>query len=144
MRVLRPNQHYSIYSLVWFSKNKYRNFVNPDKETVSDLVLKRIYNDLISLFGYEAKQIKSTTREGEVVACRQLFCYIARVEHSIRFEKIAKFIGGKDHTSIIHHVNKAKDFIETGDEYFGKYYRAYKERKPSVETEGLTKTKLLL
>jgi chromosomal replication initiator protein len=52
--------------------------------------------------------ITGTKRSREVVVPRQIAMFIMREELNMSFPRIAKSLGGKDHTTIMHGVNKIK------------------------------------
>lgn len=60
------------------------------------------------------KLIHNQNRRLEVVIARQLICYYAwQAGHPLR--KIGLYIGGKDHSTVIHSRDRMKELIENGD-----------------------------
>jgi chromosomal replication initiator protein len=55
--------------------------------------------------------ITGTKRSRDVVVPRQIAMFIMREELGLSFPRIAKSLGGKDHTTIMHGVNKIKTEI---------------------------------
>jgi chromosomal replication initiator protein len=59
-------------------------------------------------FEISYNDIVGTKRSREVVVPRQIAMFIMREELSLSFPRIAKSLGGKDHTTIMHGVNKIR------------------------------------
>lgn len=56
--------------------------------------------------------IESERREKAIVRPRQMWAYLARVMTPITFPQIGRYLGGRDHTTILHAYNKMKNLSE--------------------------------
>lgn len=76
--------------------------ISPDKivKTVSDF------------FSIEKKELLGKRRYKELVYPRQIIMYLLRNELNFSFPRIGKELGGKDHTTIMHGVEKIKKQIK--------------------------------
>jgi chromosomal replication initiator protein len=59
-------------------------------------------------FEISYNDIVGTKRSREIVVPRQIAMFIMREELSLSFPRIAKSLGGKDHTTIMHGVSKIR------------------------------------
>lgn len=80
---------------------------------------------MISKFYDESKiDIISTSRKRELVIPRQMFCYIARFNiPNITFSQIGNFLGNRDHSTVIHSVNQAENFMSYDKQFQTDYRR---------------------
>lgn len=82
--------------------------VNPGKR-----ILK--INDIIKIVCkyYDIKKdtLLGTRRNKEIVLPRQMLIYLLREELDLPYKSIAREVGGKDHTTIIHNYNKIKKLL---------------------------------
>ena len=93
---------------------------------------------LITLFkivsevtGIERKDMRRKSRVQERCDARFIFCDIARErikmrvagkrQHAVTYQCLADFLGGRDHTTIMHACNQAKDLIETDSKFISLY-----------------------
>lgn len=77
---------------------------------------------LSSFYSQPIDKIISTSRKRELVIPRQMFCYIAKFNMpNVTLKEIGKFLGGRDHSTVIHGIRTAEDLIET-DKQFRKEY----------------------
>jgi chromosomal replication initiator protein DnaA len=80
---------------------------NNQKKISPDDVLKTV----CSYYNLKPSQIKSSTRVSNFVFPRQLIMYILREHLKMKQEEIARFLKRKDHTTIIHGVEKIRQMI---------------------------------
>jgi chromosomal replication initiator protein len=59
-----------------------------------------------SMFSIKPAELKGKGRQKEVVTPRHLAMYILKVEAGLPYVRIGEFFGGRDHTSIMHAVEK--------------------------------------
>lgn len=95
--------------------------VAPHEEKI--LKLQQIIADA---FGMSWEVIKSNGRYMNVVIARQLFCWFAFYECGIHKSRIGEIIG-KDHTSVIHSIQKIKNMIDTKDDYIMPFFKKVEE-----------------
>ena len=82
------------------------------KEITTDLIL----NVVADHFNVSVSDIKSSKRNSEFVLPRQIFMYLCREMIDIPFKSIGNILGKKDHSTIMHGVEKIKNEIKTSDE----------------------------
>jgi chromosomal replication initiator protein len=66
-------------------------------------------------FGVSLKDLKGPRRTSELAFARQVAMYILREEFNYRLEKVAELLNRKDHTTVIHAVDKIKSKIMIDD-----------------------------
>lgn len=91
-----------------------KDIINPDKprEITPTLIIEVVAEQ----FGILPEDITSKKRNSEIVLPRQVFMYLCRQLTDTPYATIAKIIGKKDHTTIIHGVNKIEDEIKVNEE----------------------------
>ena len=94
-------------------------------ETLKDLIspnkVKQITPDLIinvvaEHYGVKPEDIKSPRRNSEFVLPRQVYMYVASKLTVESQQNIGKYINKKDHTTVIHGINKISTKLETDEE----------------------------
>lgn len=114
----------SLYSIAgidhiggWQSDSSVKGRLTFDKLLV---YISRFYN-------IPQKEILGASRKREKVVCRQMFCYIAKENMpNASLKSIGRFLGGRDHTTVIHSVNVATNLIQY-DKIFKKQYQRLNE-----------------
>jgi len=91
-----------------------KDIINPDKpkEITPSLIIEVVAEH----FGVSADDITSKKRNSEFVQPRQVVMYLCRQLTTTSYVAIGKMLGKKDHTTIIHGVNKIEDEIQSNDE----------------------------
>jgi len=78
-------------------------------------------DEILQIIAYECsvsvEEIVNKTRKKEVVNGRFIFCGIMKEYFGYSLKKIGEFVGGRDHTTIIHSVEKYKDRYENEEHY---------------------------
>lgn len=74
-----------------------------------------ILNALSEVSGYSTDEIAGKCRERELVAVRQVYCYIAATKTGHSLKNIGRLIGGRDHTTVIHSRNKVDFYLKHSD-----------------------------
>lgn len=70
------------------------------------ITAKQIIDKTANYFDIKVDEIKSSSRNKEIVEPRQIAMYLLRSELKMSFPKIAKELGRSDHTTAIHSVDK--------------------------------------
>lgn len=97
---------------------------------------------ICSVFEMPWHKIESKYRYRELVSARHLFCwFMVNKIRSYTLVQIGELIGFRDHTSVIHSVRAADDFIATKDGQFYPYYQKvsklfYEQSQNKTETEA--------
>jgi hypothetical protein len=66
--------------------------------------------------GITEKEMLSKSRERRIVIPRQVFCWLAAKYSNESLVEIARFLGGKHHTTIMHSIQQVNDKIDIYDE----------------------------
>ena len=70
-----------------------------------------IIRTLCNYYGLKPTQIKSSKREASLVKARQVAMYILRSELGLSFVEIGNLLGGRDHSTIMHGVDKIEGML---------------------------------
>lgn len=79
------------------------------------LVPKKIIEKTADFYDIDFEEITGLKRDKEIVLPRQIAMYIMREELHLSYPKIAKEIGRKDHTTIMHGVEKIEKEIDSNE-----------------------------
>ena len=102
-------------------------YPNKPKEITPTLII----NVVAEHFGVKPEDITSKKRNSEFVQPRQVVMYLCRELTDTSFTNIGKLLGKKDHTTIIHGVNKVSAEIQTNEELRNKIDLITKKINPS-------------
>ncbi len=102
-------------------------YPNKPKEITPSLII----NVVAEHFGVKPDDITSKRRNSEFVQPRQVVMYLCRELTDTSFINIGKFLGKKDHTTIIHGVNKITAEMNTNEELRNKVDIIKKKINPS-------------
>ena len=73
----------------------------------------------------EPLPLQTKMRIREIVELRAIFCYLAKnMKYSLK--TIGIFLGGRDHTTVIHGLNIFRDLTETNDAFRQKFLMIHK------------------
>ena len=91
-----------------------KDIINPDKpkEITPSLIIEVVAEQ----FGVSPEHITPKKRNSEFVQPRQVVMYLCRKLTDTSYVNIGKLLGKKDHTTIIHGVNKIEDELESNQE----------------------------
>lgn len=91
-----------------------KDIINPDKpkEITPSLIIEVVAEQ----FGVSPDDITSKKRNSEFVQPRQVVMYLCRKLTDTSYVNIGKLLGKKDHTTIIHGVNKIEDELNSNQE----------------------------
>ena len=85
--------------------------------------LKRTYSlDLISdavckVTKIQPEQLGQKHRHRHISEARKMYCYFAKQKMSLSLTEIGDSIGGRDHTTVIHNIEKFKDLYEVEPQF---------------------------
>ena len=74
-----------------------------------------ILEKLCDYYNLPMKLIKGEKRDKAVAVPRQILMYLIRKNTGITYEEIAAFLGGRDHTTVMHGVQKIESLILTNE-----------------------------
>ncbi len=102
-------------------------YPNKAKEITPSLII----NVVAEHFGVKAEDITSKKRNSEFVQPRQVVMYLCRNMTDTSLINIGKLLGKKDHTTVLHGVNKITSEMETNEELKNKIDIIIKKINPS-------------
>jgi len=73
-----------------------------------------VINNICAYYKIKPTQIKSAKRDAFLVRARQVAMYVLKKDLGLTFVEIGNILGGRDHTTIIHGVEKVEKMIEEG------------------------------
>ncbi len=82
------------------------------KTEVKSINIEDIINTVCKHFGLENSAIHTKSRKREVVQARQVAMFLAKQHTDFSTSKIGKFIGGKDHATVLHACKTVKGQCE--------------------------------
>jgi chromosomal replication initiator protein len=79
-----------------------------------------VINEVCSHFNVKATQLKGPKRDAFLVTARQVCMYILNIELKLTTVEVGNLLGGRDHTTIMHGVDKIRKLVDnkapvTGD-----------------------------
>ncbi len=93
-----------------YAKEALKDVIYPDK--TKEMTPTLIIDVVAEHFGVNSEDITSKKRNSEFVLPRQIVMYLCRNLMDMSLQSIAKILGKKDHTTILHGINKIDiDFI---------------------------------
>ena len=102
-------------------------YPNKPKEVTPSLIISVVAEH----FGVNPEDITSKRRNSEFVQPRQVVMYLCRELTDTSFTNIGKLLGKKDHTTIIHGVNKITSEMKINEELKNKIDIITKKINPS-------------
>lgn len=88
-----------------------RKFLGRPQTTTQKLDHKKILTGINQYFNTKLSDITGPRRQKELVLPRQIAMYLMYEECKMPFEKIGQVLGGRDHTTILHGVEKIRDAV---------------------------------
>ena len=106
-----------------------KDVIYPDQaREISPLL---IINVVAEHFNISNEDITSKKRNSEYVLPRQIIMYLCRHLTEKSLQTIASLLGKKDHTTVIHGVEKIEDKLKTDEDLFNKIETIKKKLSPS-------------
>lgn len=101
-----------------YAEEALKDVIYPDKpkQITSTLIIDVVAEH----FGVRPEDITSKKRNSEFVLPRQVVMYICRNEMDLSLQAIAKILGKKDHTTILHGIKKIEEDMKTSEELANK------------------------
>lgn len=106
-----------------------KDIIYPDKP--KEVTPQLIINVVCEHFGVKPEDITSKKRNSEFVLPRQVVMYLCRTMTATSLQGVGKLLGKKDHTTIIHGVDKIKEELQTNEELRNKIEIIKKKINPS-------------
>ena len=80
------------------------------------LTPERINQVVCKILNVTTDQLLSTSRERNIALARQISFYLYKTELELSFPLIGRMFGGRDHTTVMHGVNKVKTLVANNDQ----------------------------
>lgn len=80
---------------------------------------KEVLEIICNYFNLRQADIKGNSRLAKVVLPRQITMYLLRKDLGLQFENIAELLGGRDHSTVMHGVDKINQNVEKSDKVRG-------------------------
>jgi len=71
-------------------------------------------------FGFAVEEVTGKSRRQPLVRCRQVAMYLCRELTDLSLPKIGAQFGGRDHTTVMHSIDKVTSLLQTDREVFDK------------------------
>lgn len=81
------------------------------------------------LYGIPRDRITSKRRLQRLVEVRRMCCYAMRTHTNLTYHEISDFLGGRDHSTLIHAFRSAESYIDAYSDYRNDYERLINEYK---------------
>lgn len=90
-----------------------QNIISPDKP--KEITPQLIIDVVCEHFGITLDQIKSKSRSNDIAKPRQIAMYLSKNMTDASLDSIGSLLGGRDHSTIIHGINKITDEYESNE-----------------------------
>lgn len=71
----------------------------------------KVVSTVAKYFDYRNKDLLGTSRKADLVVARHIAMFLLRDTLNIQLEKVGEIMGGRDHTTVMHAVEKMKDEV---------------------------------
>jgi len=125
------------------SERKPRTKKEPTKSMIeSELIktenlnskLSEIVEGVSKSIGYTIDEIKSKSRKHRIVVARQICYFIAVKDERFTLKDIGQFLGGRDHSTVIHGINTIIGYRDTKYQIFLQYMEAINKYAPQIHS----------
>ena len=86
-----------------------------DSISSSKVVFDKISNEISSYYNLSVSDLISSSRKQQHVYARQLLMYVAKEDYNLTVKFIGDNLGGRDHSTVIHGVDKMREDIKNND-----------------------------
>lgn len=91
--------------------------------SASKVTKQMILKNVIDEFGFSEAELKGKKRTQKLALARQTSMYLIRTLLNLSLSEIGMFFGGKDHTTVIHAIEKIENLKKSDVEYYQKLQR---------------------
>jgi chromosomal replication initiator protein len=92
-----------------------RSFIDKKSRPLAKVSPKEVLEIICNYFDLKQSELKSSSRVAKLVLPRQITMYLLRKDLQLQLEAIAEFLGRKDHTTVIHGVEKIEGNVEKSE-----------------------------
>ena len=97
------------------AKEQLKNFIVSPAIKNNDISIDMIIKETADYFGLKDYDIKGKSRNKNIILARHISIYLASKLTSYSLSEIGKAMSGKDHTTIMHSVDRIKSLLEVDD-----------------------------
>lgn len=72
-----------------------------------------VINSVAKYYSLGKKQLLSESRQRPIARPRQILMYILKTQVGLPYQEVGRIIGGRDHTTVMHAVNKVTQLLST-------------------------------
>ncbi|MCX8092642.1 MAG: chromosomal replication initiator protein DnaA [Candidatus Goldbacteria bacterium] len=90
---------------------------NPSFDTTKKIGIDMIQQCVSEYFGIKIQDLTSRKRPDNISKARQIAMYIARQLTDYSLVQIGQYFGGKDHTTVMHAINKIEKIMNTDEKF---------------------------
>lgn len=101
------------------------------KNTVKPRTDEQLLKEIADFVGFSVDEIKGKSRQRPLVTARQTAMYVVRELTELSYPAIARLFGGRDHTTVIHAVEKTQRVIKERKEVYDQVTQLIKKFKTS-------------
>ncbi len=101
------------------------------KNTVKPRTDEQLLKEIADFVGFSVEEIKGKSRQRPLVTARQTAMYVVRELTELSYPAIARLFGGRDHTTVIHAVDKIQRVIKERKEVYEQVTQLIKKFKTS-------------
>ena len=69
-------------------------------------------------YGFTVSELEGPSRKQPLARCRQVAMYLCREHTDLSLPKIGRHFGNRDHTTVMHAIEKVKSVMQTDREVF--------------------------
>ncbi len=91
------------------------SIISKDKQVVNvsdSVIIEKIKNVVSTYFNINVKDLVGTSRKQEIAYARMITTYLLRKELNLPLKKIGELLGGRDHATIAHAIEKITNSVE--------------------------------
>lgn len=93
-----------------------KSIISKDKQTNEDnnsVIVEKIKNIVANYFNISVRDLSAVTRKQEIVYARMITIYLLRNILNLQLKKIGDYLGGRDHATIAHAIDKMEASIKS-------------------------------
>ncbi len=98
-----------------FAKKELADIINPDEKR--EITIQLIVETVAEYYNITLEQMMSKKRSNDIARPRMIAMYLAKNMTDSSLDAIGASLGGRDHSTVIHGVNKINDDIMNSDEF---------------------------
>lgn len=93
-----------------------KSIISKDRQASEDnnsVIVEKIKNIVASYYNISARDLSAVTRKQEIVYARMITIYLLRSVLNLQLKKIGDYLGGRDHATIAHSLDKIESSINS-------------------------------